>query len=147
MKMGRDFENKIQNSLRRHGYVHKFRDYAVNPKGAYKVPVPSDFLFLRNGKAYFIECKEYKGGRFQFSRIRKVQLDSIKQITDAGGIYIFLIHNKELNRIYIIEGMQLLKHVQIQKSMSVTELNMYAYVEMQGRYSRELIKKVEEASS
>ena len=119
--------------------LYKFRDYAVNPKGAYKVPVPSDFLFISRGKVLFLECKEFAGKRFEFRRVRDVQWEYGDKITDHGIEYLFLILHTETMQLFVVPYEAL--HEKLMngaKSVPISWLQKYPHVEMKGKYSMQL---------
>ena len=139
MRKGKAFENKIQNALKKYGFIYKFRDYAVNPRGAYKVPVPADFMFISKGKVIMLECKEFKKERFYFSNIREAQFKYADEITDNGIPYYFLIHYAPENTLYIVDYAHIHeKMMNGAKSMSLKTLNTFPSLKMGTKYGEKL---------
>ena len=140
MRKGKSFENKIQNALKKKGFVYKFRDYAVNPRGAYKVPVPADFLFLCCNHTFFLECKEFRGDRFYFKNIRDKQLDYAEQVTKQGIRYYFLIHHVQSDRLHIVKYEEIQRRIEDgARSISERTLQLYPTLQMGTRYGGTLL--------
>ena len=147
MRRGKKFEKQIRDALSKFGFVYRFRDFSinVNAKGmrSYRIPVPSDFLFLRNGKAYFVECKEFSGKRFESKNLRESQIKYAKEIIENGGKYIFLIHSLLYNRVFILSPGDILVELENRKSIKADKLLNYRNFKMEGKYGKELLNILE----
>lgn len=87
-----EFERKIYTLLKKEGFVYRFPDSAILIKKTYRrINPPCDFLFLKNGRCYFIETKSVNADRFPMKNITQNQLKFAKKISDNGGNYVFLI--------------------------------------------------------
>ena len=146
MRKGKKFESQIKSVLSNYAFIYKFRDFAMNTKGAYRISVPSDFLMIHDGKAYFLECKEFKGKRFYKRNIRGSQLDYGDKIMQNGGMYVFLLHNSDLNTIFVIDYLNLMAEFEIEasgrQSLRISQLAKYPYVKAEGKYSEKLFKEI-----
>jgi penicillin-binding protein-related factor A (putative recombinase) len=105
------FESETGRSLRAIPgvYVHKFPDthafrgfgYCPNCEAKLKSKFPqeiilqkqpSDWLAVRNGKAYFIECKSTRNTvSYNITWIAEHQISDALEIEKAGGIYYFVL--------------------------------------------------------
>lgn len=100
VRKGSDFENWFRNHASRKCFVYRFRDAAIlaGTNYRYRIPVPCDFLVIFKGKVLFVECKSAR--RFTKDKIREVQIEYAKRITEQDVPYIFLIENRETGDIY-----------------------------------------------
>jgi len=86
-----EFEITIKKELEKRGWVWRISDAGINYKSSKKVPTPADFLWLYQGKVYFIECKATESNRFRLRNITPNQWEAASQISIHGGNYYFVI--------------------------------------------------------
>ena len=130
MRKGKEFEELTKRSLKKYGFVYRFRDTAVNPVGAYRIPVPSDFLLVYQGIAYFFECKSYTDRIYLKSAIRESQIKYAKEIIMHGGKYYFLFKKKDSGYVYALNIYDLDKLINYRKTVGENIIKKYATYEL-----------------
>lgn len=90
------FETETKKELEKRGWVWRIPSGDINFQSPKKVPTPADFLWLHQGKVYFIECKATESNRFRLRNITSSQWEAAFQISMNGGNYYFVIKIQSL---------------------------------------------------
>ena len=114
---GKAFEGEVRNSLRycqdlSRGEFYWFRlmdfmdFYAINPHMQARHQ-PCDFIFMRKGTCYMLECKCTVQPSFPFDFVTDHQMNSMESWVRAGGKSYLIIKNdlrrqEERSRVYAI---------------------------------------------
>lgn len=111
-------------------FVHRFNDTAASKatsgNKAFVVAQPADFQVCLDGKVFWAEVKFTKDpSKFHFSNIQKTQLARSRQITTAGGTYLFFVKRGETDQWYAIPAPVV--HNAPQKHLKWTEIEDYEY--------------------
>lgn len=65
----------------------------------HQIKTPFDMTLLMQGKAVFVDCKNFEGSRITYSMITPHQVSSLRQIEAAGHMAGYLVFLRECDRV------------------------------------------------
>lgn len=103
MVTGYKFEKEIRNSLRKQAdwwiRLPDFKDFlAGEPEALQHRSMPGDFVAMKQGSTYLIECKSSSKSSFPFRRITTGQLAGLKSCLKVKGLHGRLLLRLTSNR-------------------------------------------------